>query len=798
MLRNYLRDAWRHLNREKGFTVLTIFGLALGLAAFIFITLFVVDEFGYDRYNTRADRIFRIAADIRINSAGVPVNDVATPPALGATLVKDFPTVENAVRIHDERKEVVVHAADKEFIESNAVSADASLFEIFTLPMIGGDSRTALGAPNSVVLSVSAAKRYFNTADVLGKTLRLDEDTTLYMVTGVIRDMPAQSHMHFELIKSLQQSKQVWKGSFSATYILVRPGVTTAEIDRMLEQTVDRYIFPNQQKSLAALKRRGGYFRYYSIPLTKIHLYSNLDHEFEVNGSIQYVVLFMIVAVLILLVACINFVNLSIARGMRRLREIGVRKVLGANRQRLAAQFLVESVVMTVIAMAVALVFVVVLLPWFDRLVGKSFGASILLSRWAVGSIGVSILVVDLLSGSYPAFLLSGIETLNILRGQLVTGFRTGVLRTALLVFQFSVAMILIIGTGVIYSQLFYIQHSQLGYSREQVVTIRDTGPLGDRAWTFAQAAGQLPGVKDVTVSNALPHQKVVMRVFFEDRSATEMAPVAMGDWHVDNNFLPTLDMKLAAGRNFSSQLPTDSGCALINETAARALGYAHPLGQRVYTGKDSASGYTIIGVVKDFNTGSFRNPIDPIVFRLERDALFVTFRLSPGDMTGTLNAIRRAYRGVANGHPFVYAFLDDEFNRLYQADRRTGRVFTIFSLLSLFIAGMGIFGLVAAAAEQRTRELGIRRVLGARMIHLVLLLLRDYGLAIGLAILIALPVGGWVMHDWLQGFAYRTRLQPGIFIAAPLCAVLLAVLIVGAKVRRTSAANPAQTLRVE
>ena len=798
MLRNYLRDAWRHINREKGFTVLTIFGLALGLAACIFITLFVVDEYGYDRYNTRADRIYRIAADIRISSTGIAVNDVATPPALGATLVKDYPTVENAVRIRDDRKDVVVHAADREFIESNAVSADPSLFAIFTLAMIGGDPHTALSSPNSVVLSASAAKRYFNSTDILGKTLRLDEDTTLYMVTGVIRDMPAQSHMHFQLIKPLRQSKQAWSGLFSATYLLVRPGVTTADIDRMLAQTVDRYMFPNQHKSLADLRRRGGYFRYYAIPLTRIHLYSNLDHEFEVNGSIQYVVLFMIVAVLILLVACVNFVNLSIARGMRRLREIGVRKVLGANRRRLAAQFLVESVVLTVIAMALALVFVVVLLPWFDRLTGKTFDTSFLSSPWALAGFGLTIMVVGLLSGSYPAFLLSGIETLNILRGQVITGFRTGVLRTALLVFQFSVAMILIIGTGVIYSQLFYIQHSQPGYTREQVVTIKDTEPLGDRAWTFAQAAGQLSGVKNVTVSNALPYQKVVMRVFFEGRSVTGMAPVAMADWHVDVNFLPTLEMKLAMGRNFSSQLSTDSGCALINETAAHALGYAHPLGQRVYTGKDTASGYTIIGVVKDFKNGSFRNPIDPIVFRLDRDALFVTFRLSPGNITGTLDAIRREYRSVTNGHPFVYAFLDDEFNRLYQADQRTGRVFTVFSLLALFIAGMGIFGLVAAATEQRTRELGIRRVLGARVIHLVLLLLRDYGLAIGLAILIALPTGAWLMHSWLEGFAYRTQLQPWIFMAAPLCAMLLAVLIVGAKVRRTSSVNPAQTLRVE
>ena len=486
---NYLRDAWRHLIREKGFSAITIPGLALGLAACIFITLFVVDEFGYDRYNTKADRIYRIAAEIHIN--GPSVNDVATPPAMGTVLEKDFPAVEKAVRIRAQRKDVVVHAGDKAFVESNVVSADPSLFEIFTLPMISGDPKTALSSPNSLVLSASAAKRYFNSTDVLGQTLRLDDDTAVYMVTGVIRDMPAQSHVHLQVIKSLEQG-------------------------------------------------------------------------------------------------------------------------------------------------------------------------------------------------------------------------------------------------------------------------------------------------------------------FFQNRHATEMATVEMGDWHVDVNYLPTLEMNLVAGRNFSSQLPTDSGCVLINQTAARVLGYAHPLGQRVHTGADSNSAYTIIGVVKDFNTGSLRNPIDPVVFRLYRDGLFVTFRLSPGNITGTLNAIQNAYAKMANGHPFVYAFLDDEFNRLYLADQRTGRIFTVFSLLSLFIAAIGIFGLVAAATEQRTKELGIRRVLGARMIHLVLLLLRGYGLAIGVAVLIALPTSFWMMHHWLQGFAFRTALHPLLFIVAPLCTIVLAALIVGAKVSRTSGINPARTLRVD
>ncbi|MDO6435614.1 ABC transporter permease [Flavitalea sp. BT771] len=797
---NHLRTAWRHLKREKGFTAMTVFGLALGLTACIFITLFVVNELAYDRYNANADRIFRIASDLHIN--GGSINDVATPPAMAAALIRDFPSVANAVRIRAVQKNVAVHVGGKVFSEPGVMLADASLFSVFTLPMMDGDPRTVLSAPNAVVLSATLAKRYFNTTEAVGQTLRFDQDTAVYVVTGVIRDMPAASHIHFQLIRSLQQKKEEWINLFAATYVLVRPGIRAADIDGMLAQTVEKYVDPQIHEQLhnsaADLRRNGDHFRYYCMPLTRIHLYSNLGHEFEPNGSIQYVVLLMVVAVLILVVACINFVNLSIARSLRRLREIGVKKVLGSGRRRLVAQFLVESVCMAGIAMGVAVFLVVILLPFFDQLAGKSFTASILLSPWMVPAFLLATGLVGLVSGAYPALALSRIAPLHILRGHTTLGSRTTILRTVLLVFQFSVAMVLMIGTGVIYSQLSYIRRHDLGYTRQQVVTIKDTRTLGDQVWTFANEAKNLPGVVSATVSGSLPHQKVVYRGFFKDRSASVTSTALLGDWQIDADYLRTLDMKLVIGRNFSPQLPTDSACALINETAARVLGYAWPLGEKIYTGTDSASGFRIIGVVKDFNTGSLRDPIDPVVFRLGRDGSAVTFRLSHLNMTGTLKAIRSRYEEVANGHPFIYSFLDEDFHRLYEADQRTGSLFTLFSGLAIIIAGLGMFGLVSAATEQRTKELGIRRILGARAADLALLLLKDYVPAIGLAIAIALPVGAWVSHSWLQGFAYRTQLQPWILVAAPLSAVGIAVLIVGMKASRAAWLNVTDALRME
>ncbi|HEV2478966.1 MAG TPA: ABC transporter permease [Puia sp.] len=800
MLTNHLRAAWRHFRREKGVTAINIFGLTLGATACIFILLYVIDELSYDRYNVKANRIFRIASDLHIN--GGTINAVATPFSMSTALVHDFPAVENAVRIRAVRTDVAIHVGDNVFLQSGTALADSSLFDIFTLPMLYGDPRTALKAPNSIVLTATTAKRYFNTTDVVGRTLTLDQDTALCKITGVISDFPAESHFHFPLIRSMQQHRVEWINFYSATYILARPGITEKDIDRMLTQIVVKYIDPAIKQQLhtgaAELKRNGDRFRFYAIPLTRIHLYSNIGQEFEVNGNIQYVILFMGVAVLILIVACINFVNLSIARSIRRMREIGVKKLMGSGRTRLAAQFLVESIGAAAIAMTLALIFVVLLLPFFDQLTGKAFDASFLLSPWTIPVFTGATIIVGLLSGGYPAFLLSGVDPLAILRGQTAMGLRAGALRTGLLVFQFSTAIILLISTGVIYSQLYYIRHRALGYSREQVVTVKDTRSLGDKVWTFANETRRIPGVESVTVSGFLPDQKVVFRGFFKDPSGSETATALLADWQIDANYLPTLGMQIATGRNFSADMPTDSGCVLINETAARVLGYVHPLGEYIYTGPNVMTPYRIIGVVKDFNTGSLRNPIDPVVFRLARDGSAVTMRIKPQDIAGTLKSIRAINATIAGGQPFVYSFLDDDFSRLYTADQRTGSLAAIFSLLAVFIAGMGMFGLVAAASEQRTKELGVRRVLGARLNHLIKLLLKEYSLPITLAIGMALPTGAWLMHSWLRGFAYRTGLQPWIFITAPLCAIVLAFLIVGAKAGQTTRVNLAKTLRTE
>jgi len=808
MLMIYLRTAWRRIRRDRFYSVVNIAGLALGLSVCILIVLFAVDEWGYDKYNEKADRIFRLVTDLRLS--GGSFHSISVPSPMGKTLVKEYPAVESAVRIRRVRGDVLVKVGTTSFIESGAVLADSTLFDIFSLPFIAGNPHRALGSPNSVVLSAGEAIRFFGTTDVLGKILRTDDDTTVYMVTGVMKDMPRLSHFHLTLIKSLHTSwdttrgRQSWTNPFAATYVLTRAGTTSQDIDRMLSSFVDRYVQPElmhmQHTSAAEMARHGDYFHYYSTPLTEIHLHSNLENEFEVNGQERNVYIFLVIAGLILLVAFVNFINLSTARGATKAREVGVRKVIGASRKQLIRQFLTESFVSSCLALVLAMGIAMVLLPWFNRLSGKNVPLSFFWSPWTLPCLLIMAVFVGLASGGYPAFFLSGFQPIRVLQGRLATGLRNGWLRTCLLVFQFGVTIMLIIATLVIYSQLFYVRHRQLGYTREQVLTIKNTRFLGNKEQLFAEEVRKLPGVIDGTVSRNLPNAVSPPRGFFKDATGAVTSVVLMGDWRVDADFIPTLQMKMVEGRNFSPLMSTDSDAVLINETAARVVGLVHPLGKMIYTGPSPVTAFPIIGVVRDFNSGSLREPVEPIVFSLSREGGMVSIRLRSNDIPALMANIRREYETFTGGtgEPFVYSFLDDDFNRLYQADERNSHLLTTFSLFAILIACIGLLGLVTYAAQRRTKEIGIRKVLGARMAHVILLLSQDFGNAILLAIVIACPVAYWVSQLWLRQFAFRTSLHWWIFAVAPLVAAGLTLVVVGAKASRVWLVNPAESLRAE
>src|SRR5665213_415939 len=760
MFRNYIKLAFRNLRKDKGFSAINIFGLALGLATCLLITLFVADELSYDRYNLKADRIYRIDADIHIN--GNTFENVSTPFPMGIALVKDFPAIEKTVRFMPSG-DMLVKKGKETIMEHNSVYADSTLFDLFSLSMIAGNPHTALVQPNSMVISETMARKYFNSTDVIGKSL-LTSNTVNYKITGVIRDMPAQSHFHFDFIKAMSEltysRDDNWLGNNCITYVLVRPGVQAKQLNTYINETIHKYIAPQLQSllhsSLDDITKAGNYFKYTVIPLTDIHLHSSKPDEFEANGNSQYVTIFIIIAIFILLIACVNFMNLSTARSAGRSKEVGVRKVLGSLRSNLIAQFLAESVLTSLIALALAILMAWLLLPYFNQLSGKKIELGFFSGSWLIPALLLSALLVGLLAGSYPAFYLSAFEPIKVLKGKLSNGFKSGWLRNSLVVFQFVTAILLIVGTLVIYSQLNYIRNKKLGYNREQVITLQNTYSLWIHAKTFKEEILKLPGVVGGTMTRDLPNGGTYnVTGFFKDAGLRASEAILLGTWQIDADYIPTLGMEMANGRNFSSLLPTDSSCVLINETAAALLGYKDPINKMIYRigDKNEAVASRIIGVVKDFHEGSLHSKIGPILFNLAEERGAISFRINSKNIPALIDRIGAIYHAQEkmDGQPFLYSFMDDDFNRLYQSDQRTGKIFISFAVFAILIACLGLFGLVTYASEQRTREIGIRKVLGATVSHVVGLLSRDFLKLVLIAAFIAFPIAWWGMSKWLE-----------------------------------------------
>ncbi len=809
MFKNYLKSAWRNIRKEKGFSAINIVGLAVGLATCLLITLFVLDEMGYDKFNEHADRIFRVHSDIKVNGNGF--SGVYTPYPLGPAMVKDYPGIAQAVRLCDPG-DLLVKKGDETIQEHRSVFADSTFFEVFSFPLIAGNPHTALVEPHSIALSESMAKKYFpDPAHALDQKLLIN-NTDIYKVTAIYKDMPSRSHLHFDFIRALSEEGQSrnpqWLGNNPATYLLAKPGVTAKDIDRMLDASVIKYIGPQLQillhNSLADLNKSGSYFRYTAMPLAQIHLHSNLQGEFEPNGNIQYLYIFIIIAVFILLVACVNFMNLSTARSAGRSKEVGVRKVLGSLRSSLISQFLVESVLTTLFAMLLALGFAALLLPYFDELAGKQISIAQLFSGWMIPTLSLVAIIVGLLAGSYPAFFMSAFQPIQVLKGKLSAGFKNSWLRNTLVVFQFVTAIALIIGTLVIYSQLNYARHKELGYNRQQVLTIDNTYSLSEHAKTFRDEMRQLPGITGATMTAHLPNrQNDESDGYSKEANMTSTNIVVLSRSQIDADYVPTLGMKIVKGRNFSPDLKTDSSCILINYSAAIMLGYPDPIGKTLYTIGGPANTplpYRIIGVIKDFNGSSLRQKIDPSVFHLAEQRGAISFRIDTKDIPALIAQIKQRYNAVPNmaGQPFLFSFMDDEFNKLYQSDERTGKIFVSFAIFAILIACLGLFGLVTYAAEQRVKEIGIRKVLGASVGNLIGLLSKDFLKLVAISALIAFPLAWWAMHQWLQDFVYRTNISWWVFVVAGLCALMITLVTVSFRAIRAALANPVQSLRSE
>lgn len=809
MIKNYIKVAWRNLLKNKGFSLINIVGLATGLACFILISLYVTDEISYDRYNKKANRIYRIDSDIRFGGADLKLAVTSDP--MGAVLKSDYPQVEQYVRFYNSSGAKLVKKENEYINENNVAHADSTLFDVFTIPLISGNSKTALNDPNTVVLTESTARKYFGTADAVGKIIETNENnSTLYKVTAVMQDFPSNSHFNFDMIFSMDNVQYGW-GNFLShnlqTYIVLKPDVDYKEFEKKFPQVLDKYVLPQAKQfmkigSMAEFEQAGNKLQYSLMPLTDIHLHSDRFPELGVNGNIQYVYIFSAVAIFILLIACVNFMNLSTARSANRAKEVGIRKVLGTGKNSLVGQFLTESILTVFISMLLAVLIVYLAISWFNGISGKELRISNLFQNGYLIFLCALPLIVGLLAGIYPAFFLSSFQPIVVLKGGQAKGFKRSKMRSALVVFQFATAIILIIGTIVVFRQLNFIQTKKLGFNKDQMLVVNNTGAIGNKQDAFKQEILKLSGVSGATYAGYLPVSSSSRNdnSFSKDAAMDVKNGLNMQVWNVDYDYIHMMGMEIIKGRAFSPEFGQDSSGIILNESAAQKLDYDDPIGKKIYTYNDNNQpiSYTIVGVVKNFNYESLRQSIAPLSLRLGFNKWVTAFKVNTADIKGLIAQVETKWKGISGGIPFSYQFLDEAFDNMYRKEQRVGKVALTFAVLAIIIACLGLFGLATYLAEQRTKEIGVRKVLGASVPNLVSMLSGDFAKLVVVGAVIAFPVAWFAMNKWLEDFAYRVQIGWWIFLLAAVITLLVALLTVSFQAIKAAIANPIKSLRTE
>ncbi len=813
MLKNYFKIAFRNLWNNKGYSAINIFGLAVGLAACLLITLYVIDELSYDRYNDKADRIYRINSDLHFGGGNLHITQ--TSDMMGELLKKDFPQVEEFTRIYSNEGAKLIKKGNAFINEQNIAYVDSTFFRVFTLPALHGNTKTALDEPNTMVVTESTAKKYFGTPDVLGKTIEIKNDATTipYKITAVIKDIPHNSHFNFDFMLSMKSANYQW-GQLTShnfnTYLLLKKGTDYKVFEKNFDLYKTKYVLPYAQQfikieSMEEFERSGNRLDYSLIPLTKIHLHSDYSFELSPSGNIQYVYIFSAVALFILLLACINFMNLSTAHSARRAKEVGIRKVLGTERKTLIIQFLVESTITAFIALVIALAIAYLVMPLFNAEAVKSLTMADLLNIKLLPILLLLPFAVGLLAGSYPAFFLSQFRPVVVLKGNSNSGFKKSSLRNVLVVFQFATSVILISATIIVYKQLHYIQNTKLGFNKDQVLVINDTYALNGKVKAFKNEVLAMNGVISGTISSFLPVSSSSRsdNTYSKDAVMDVDNAIDMQTWAVDYDYLKTMGMEIVKGRNFSPEFGTDSTAILITETTAKLLGYDDPINKNLYApaGEYEDNSFVplhIIGVVKDFHFESLRQEIGPLCMRLGNSTGTISFKVAAASTGGLINQIENKWKAMAPELPFSYRFLDDSFNEMYKNEQRVGSLAITFAVLAILIACLGLFGLVTYMAEQRTKEIGIRKVLGASITNVVTMISKDFLVLVAVACVIAFPVAWYAMDKWLEDYAYRIDIEWWIFLAAGFTALAIALITISFKAIKAAIVNPAKSLRTE
>jgi len=802
MLKNYFKTAWRNLRRNKVFSLINILGLAVGLTCFMLIAVFVYHELSYDKYSANARDIYRVNLSVTGNG------DVAVYPnvdlAVGQGMKNAFPEVKAVTRISPASDFVKYN--DIQFKEQHLAFADSNFLQLFSIPLIEGNAADALVHPNSIVISKLFAKKYFPGGDLLGKSLMIGIHNAVYKVTGVIDKVPDNSHFHFNAFLSLSTfpvTNATWSNLGYHTYLVLNKNTDPGKLAAKFPQLVAKYVVPEIQHdmgvSLVEAQKSVNTFRFWLQPLTDIHLRSNTKFELEPAGDIQYVYIFSALALFILLLACVNFTNLSTARAVKRAREVGIRKVMGSIKRKLVIQFLTESILFAFLAMLCAYALIFVLLPYYNRLSNMTIGFDFFLGYQFISVMFAVSFLAGILAGIYPAFFLSSLNTIKVLKGSSLQGSQKNLLRSGLIVFQFFVSTALIIATIIVYQQLHFMQNKKLGYDKEQVLFLPDARLLGRDQTAFKQKLLGDSRVLSASISRSVPGGDIMDGTEIYPKNETSNGTeIHANIYHIDYDYLPSLGMHVLQGRNFSKDFATDSSGILINEAAVRELGWTndHAVGKSIV--RSGQQELKVVGVVADFNYASVKQKIAPMMMVLGGNFGGLIIKIKTTDVKGFLDGLAKQWETFNPPGPLEYHFLDEKYAALYAGEQRTQQIFFVFAILAIIIASLGLFGLSAFVMEQRSKEIGIRKVLGASVNNVLLLLSKEFLILVGISFIISVPVTGWAMHVWLRDFAYRVDISAPVFIVAGMAALLIAAVTISFQAIKSAIANPIISLRSE
>lgn len=818
MLQSYLKIAFRTLSKHRFYSFINVTGLALGIAACLLILLYVQHELSYDRHHEKADRIYRVNGEIKFG--GNHWKLAVAPAPMASTLIDEIPEIETAVRFRSRGGFLVRRENAKETIRENGVIwADSTFFKIFTIPVIKGDANSALKDPNSIAISRTIAEKYFKNEEPLGEILMLGDFAC--KVNAVYEDMPTTGHFRFDILLSMEgldeaKSTMYLSNNFN-TYILLNEGVDPKQVEQKFPELVIKYWGPQAAQMIGGefdLKKfvqGGNKLEYTLMPLSDIHLHSDLTAELDANSDITYVYLFGAIALFILVIACINFMNLSTARSANRAKEVGVRKVMGSLRSHLIRQFLTESVLLSIFSFLLAIGLAFAALPTFNSVAQLGLSLPFANPLFYI-LILLAALLIGAMAGLYPSLFLSAFEPVKVLKGQLALGTKSGLIRGALVVFQFAISIFLIIGTFTVDRQLNFIQTKKVGFNKDQVIMVSDIFALGDQQESFKNEVLKNSAITHGTISGFIPvfpGWRNDNTYWPEGSQPTEDNMVGIQVWSVDYDYVPTMDMMIVQGRAFSREFPSDSSATILNQTAVKHFNLGdNPIGKKIATYTDqnpdgtpntnSLSGFTVIGVVEDFHFESLKENISPLGLFIGSAPGYASFRFEARNTQDVINVLEQNWKKLAPGHPFQYSFMDESFGRMYASEQRLGKIFGGFAGLAIVIACLGLFALTAFTAEQRTKEIGIRKVLGASVASIVFLLSREFGKLILIAFVLSVPLAWYAVTWWLKNYIYKVEVGIYVYLIAGFSAFIIAWITMGYQSIKAATANPVNSLRSE